>query len=57
VAEVREFDLGSFLWGMLVGGIVTAGVAAAAIYFAWPYIVKAIGAAEIARTIREVLGG
>ena len=49
-------DIGSFLWGMVAGAAVTVALGAAALYLAWPFLVKTFAAGELARAVKEVVG-
>lgn len=41
------FDLGSFGWGILTGGIIMVVIGGVAVYFAWPTIAAAFGLSKL----------
>lgn len=41
------FDLSSFLWGIVAGGIITIVVEGVAIYFTWPYVLSFLKGAAL----------
>jgi len=43
------FDLGSFMWGMLAGGVITVAVGGVILYFAAPYLMQALGLVGVLR--------
>ena len=45
-----------FLMGMLVGGIITAAIGAAVVYFGWPWLVRWMAGAA-AKEVIKMAGG
>jgi hypothetical protein len=46
------FDLGSFTWGMVAGGIVVVTVEGVVLYFAWPYIASFLFGTQVAKVMK-----
>jgi hypothetical protein len=50
------FDVGAFLWGLLVGAIATVAVEAVTIYYTWPILVGFVKTAGLSEVMKEALG-